>query len=411
MKLLMISKEWSVFGKYTICALLLDGNWIPDISFFLYIFSYTLEEKDMYKTFDAWDTMSSSVMDLEAGVVGRKTVSDACIMRATSTLQQKIPTRKQLVALEQWLRHEIIDKESVATGSEFFKTHIQPAALALGQFRHGVFQQQPLFGFSKSGKITKAWPRLEARLDFLREMIQGVSATKEVEMVVLELGLRAKGGGSSSKPLPLDQLERYLNAAEQLALYFALVRPTAREKYEKLFGLLHVIDTEVSSGKSSSGKLNILSEDESFAMYEAVSLNSLGSNAAGKRLCMALLKRLNLGVMLQQEGTNGASSSFSAPPAYLEPVLPNKATKKAWGDVWPNKAERDIWAPKLGNLCLVSSPAPTKEIKLPFAEKKSRYASESWPLTAKLCEREVWDDVAIKESSATIVGLMRSIWE
>mmetsp|Transcript_31920 Transcript_31920/g.77374 ORF Transcript_31920/g.77374 Transcript_31920/m.77374 type:complete len:149 (+) Transcript_31920:159-605(+) len=148
-------------------------------------------------------------------------------------------------------------------------------------------------------------------------------------------------------------------------------------------------------------------------MYSAVSLNSLGSNAAGKRLCLALLKRLNLSVLLHRgsEKANGDSAEAIAPSAYLEPILPNKATKKAWGDVWPNKADRDVWAPKLGNLCLVSKPAPTKEMKLPFVEKKGRYAAEIWPLTAKLCEREVWDDIAIKESSATIVGLMKSIWE
>ncbi|CAJ1946582.1 unnamed protein product [Cylindrotheca closterium] len=374
----------------------------------LVCYRYTPEEKEMYKAFDAWDAMSSSVIDLEAGVVGRKTVSDACLMRATTSLKQKIASRKQLLALEQWLRKEMEAKSIV--GSEFYNTEIQPASLVLGQFREGVLQP---FGFSKSGKIMKSWPSIELRLNFLREMIQGIPATKEVEMVVLDLGLRA-GGGGGNKALTLDKVERYLGAAEQLVLYFALVRPTAREKYEKCFALLEAIDTEISRGSSSSGKLGVLNEDDTLAMYTAISLNSLGSNAAGKRLCLALLKRLNTSVLLQRdpEKANGDSAEAIAPSAcYLEPVLPNKATKKGWGDVWPDKATRDVWTHRLGNQCLVSKPAPTKVIKLPFSEKKGRYAAELWPLTAKLCEREVWDDIAIKESSATIVGLMKSIWE
>ncbi|KAL3934609.1 MAG: hypothetical protein SGBAC_009710 [Bacillariaceae sp.] len=370
----------------------------------LVCFRYTPEEKEMYTTFDAWDTMSASVIDLEAGVVGRKTVSDACVMRASASLKQKIASRKQLLALEQWLRNEMEAK--AITGNEFYKTHIQPASLVLGRFREGSVQP---FGFSRSGKIMKSWPSIELRLNFLREMIQGVPATKELEMVVLDLGLRA--GGSEGKALSLDKVERYLSAAEQLVIYFALVRPTAREKYEKCFALLEAIESELSGRGKISGKLAVLTEDEALAMYTAVSLNSLGSNAAGKRLCLALLKRLNLGVLLQRDAKTAKSDSVIAPTAYLEPVLPNKATKKAWGDVWPNKADRDVWAPKLGNLCLVSKPAPTKELKLPFPEKKARYAAEVWPLTATLCEREVWDEVAIKESSATIVGLMKSIWE
>ena len=178
----------------------------------------------------------------------------------------------------------------------------------------------------------------------------------------------------------------------------------------KLFSLLETIEAEEVSdgGTVPSGKLNMLNEDESSAMYTALANNSLGSNAAGKRLSLALLKRLNLSVMLKQEGVNGGDAI--ATDAYLEPILPNKATKKAWGDVWPNKADRDISAPKLGNLCLVSKKGPSKEMKVSFPEKKSRYASEIWPLTAKLGERDVWDDVAIKDNSAMMVELIKSIW-
>ena len=43
----------------------------------LVCFRYTQQdEKAMYKTFDGWDDLSSSAIDLENGIVGRKTVTD-----------------------------------------------------------------------------------------------------------------------------------------------------------------------------------------------------------------------------------------------------------------------------------------------------------------------------------------------
>jgi hypothetical protein len=355
--------------------------------------SYTQNEKAMYETFDTWDMLSSSVVDIDMGVVGRETVSDACLMRATTSLRTKIGTRKQLFWFEQWLRDDVAKHQH--QGNDFFKTQVQPASLALGQFRDGTTLP---FGFSKGGKITQLWPSIESRLNFLRELTQGVPATKEVEMIVLELMLRA--GGSIGKPMPLAELEQCLHAAEQLVLYFALIRPTGTQKYSKSFALLDAIE----SGKT--GSLDVLSHMEKVEIREALSFNTLGVNASGKRLAVALLKRLNRAMMLQ----NGQDISATNGPVFLEPILPVKATNKAWGKVWPEKTDREEWVHRFGNLCLVSKQVATADRKLPFPEKKERYKTEIWPLTSRLNEVDSWEMTGLKENAATMMGLMESIW-
>jgi hypothetical protein len=132
----------------------------------------------------------------------------------------------------------------------------------------------------------------------------------------------------------------------------------------------------------------------------------LGVNASGKRLAMALLKRLNRAMMLQNRKDISATNG----PVFLEPILPVKATKKAWGDVWPEKSDRDEWVHRFGNLCLVSKQVETQESKLPFPEKKERYKTEIWPLTSRLDEVTSWEKTGLKENAATMMGLMESIW-
>lgn len=387
----MLSVRHCIVHYFTSFAKTIIGRLTHYISYIT-----TKDEKAIYQTFDAWDTLSSSVVDIDMGVVGRDTVADACIMRATTALRTKIGTRKQLFWLEQWLREDIVSKKH--QGNDFFKTQVQPASLALGHFREDGIALE--FGFSKGGMITKLWPSIESRLDFLREMIQGVSATKEIEMIVLESILRAGGGSATRKKrLSLAELEQCLHGAEQLVLYFALIRPTATKKYIKCFALLDAIE----SGKTSS--LNLLSDKEQLEMKDALSFNNLGANAGGKRLAKALLKRLNRATM-QKDGQDISVAG----PAFLEPILPAKATNKAWGNVWPEKADREEWVHRFGNQCLVSKQVATRDAKLAFPEKKERYKTEPWPLTSRLDEVESWDKTRLQENAATMIGLIASVW-
>ena len=149
--------------------------------------------------------------------MGRATLSDACLLRAEATLRTKIGKRSQLLDLERWLRQELQSREADATGDHFYRDTVSPAAIALGQFREGSI---PPFGFSKGGKITKLRASILSRLEFLRELCKGVSSTKEVEMVVLELLIAST---RSHRPMPLTEFEEGLHLAEQLGLWAALV--------------------------------------------------------------------------------------------------------------------------------------------------------------------------------------------
>eukprot|EP00980_Cylindrotheca_fusiformis_P015783 scaffold4590_cov112-Cylindrotheca_fusiformis.AAC.1 len=363
----------------------------------LVCFRYTQNEKAVYETLDAWDALASStVVDVDSGVVGREIVSDACLMRATTALRTKIGTRKQLFWLEQWLRESLSTMET-KDQDHFFKHHVQPASLTLGQFREEG--DTVTFGFSKGGKITKVWPSIKCRLDFLREMIQNVPATKEVEMIVLETLLRAGGDLNGSNRISVGELEKYLHGAEQLVLYFALIRPNVALKYKKCFELLDMIE----SGKTADS-LDLLEESEQTEIREALTFNRIGANASGKRLARALLKRLNGAVLIKNEEDMIDGSVF------LEPILPVKATKKAWGDVWPEKADREEVVHRFGNLCLVSRQVSTRDAKQPFSEKKDRYKSERWPLTSRLGEVESWDNTSLNENAEIMLGLIESSW-
>ena len=355
----------------------------------------------MYQTFDEWDTLSSSIIDVDAGTVGRKTVSDACALRASAHWRTKIASSKQLFWWEQWLRADVSKNEY--QGSDFFQKQVQPASLVLGQFREG--STDTLFGGgSKKGKNQKSSQKVQTSLDFIKELVKGVPSTKEVEMIVLELLLRAAVPFTAGykKPMPLSDLEAYLNRVEELVIYFALLRPTATAKINKCFAFLDAV-AENDVGKAE------LSEEERSEMYEALANNELGANASGKRFAVALLKRLNRHV--KKAATNHESSVNSV--YYLEPILPIKATKKAWGDVWPDPQERLQWVHKIGNLCLVSKKVAAKESKASFDEKRGRYGGESsfLPLTLNLSEREEpWDEFAVQGNSALLVGLVKSIW-
>ena len=83
----------------------------------------------MYKTFDSWDQLASTP-DIDNGSVGRDTVSDACLLRATALLRNKIRKRDILLGLERWLRHDILVNKR--EGDIFFKKKIESASLTLG---------------------------------------------------------------------------------------------------------------------------------------------------------------------------------------------------------------------------------------------------------------------------------------
>jgi len=87
-------------------------------------------------------------------------------------------------------------------GDQFFLKQIKPASVVLGYFRDGSLPPQlnlPLKTKSDNNKLLMA--KIEISLRFLRDLILDVSAaTKEIEMIVVELLLRAT---NRNKKMPL----------------------------------------------------------------------------------------------------------------------------------------------------------------------------------------------------------------
>ncbi len=347
----------------------------------------------MYKTFDSWDHLAST-SDLDNGSVGRETVSDACLLRATTTLRQKIRKRENLLSLERWLRRDVMQNKH--EGHIFYKKKIEPASLTLGQYRTGCFH---LLGFYSRSKNTKVLTSIEMKLSFLRSMTTTVTSVKDVEMIVLDLLLRANGG--EGKAMSLNDLDKQLHGLEILALWMALSKPSVSQRYQKCFEFLDAIE-------NGDDVLNLISQEEKSLIREALVITEFGSNAAGKRIAAYILKRINCHVYVQE--SNDDKNRMIESNADLELILPAKATKKAWGESWPDKDEREKWVNRLGNFAIVSNKPTAAESKMPFATKKERFQKEDWPLTFGLSEIDEWNSDSLIKNLANIVNLIDKVW-
>jgi len=358
----------------------------------LVCFRYTTKEKDMYKTFDAWDKLAA-ISDLDNGSVGRNIVADACLLRATAELRTKIRKRDQVYLLERWLRMDVVENKH--EGHAFYKTKVEPASFLLGQYREGTFN---LFGFYARSEGTKGWKSIVMRLRFLREMTNNIPSTKEIEAIILELLLRA-GNSVGNAPMNFKDLDAYLHEVEQLGLWMALTKPSAAERSAKIFAFLDGID--------GSGKFSAITHEDKSSLRESLVVTQFGSSAAGKKIAIVILKRLNAFV-LSQHGSVDLINNASE--TYLESILPVKASKKAWGESWPDLDEREKWVNRLGNLAIISNKATAREAKMAFSEKKIRYANEVYPLTLGIAEMDQWNSDNLVKHLASTVALIDRIW-
>ena len=349
----------------------------------------------MYRAFDDWDKLAA-LSDLDNESVGRSIVSDACLLRASAMMRTKIRKSDQLFLLECWLRSYVIDENK--EGHVFFQKKVQPASLALGQYREGNFN---LFKFYAKFRKSKHWATIVMRLRFLREMTTSIASTKEAEIIILELLLRA-GGLEGEKVLTVTELDICLREVEMLVLWMALTRPSAKQRSEKIFSFLDTIaKAEMTSVKA------LITEEDIFSLCEAFANFEFGSTAMGKRIAIALLKRLNAD-LLAQDGHQ--DSIIYSSDAYLEFVLPVKATKKSWGEDWPVQEEQNTWVSKLGNLVLLTKKATNREAKMTFNDKKQRFSNEVYPLTAGLAKIDRWNRDSLVLNMEPTFKLIYQIW-
>ena len=158
--------------------------------------------------------------------------------------------------------------------------------------------------------------------------------------------------------------------------------------------------------KRSPTSSELLTQEDLLAMQKSLITSDFGATANGKRFVLSLLKRIN------HHMWSDPTKEFSVSAQYfLEPVLPLKATKKAWGKSWPEKSLRDAWVHRLGNLCLVSKKAPTRDAKASFEAKKERLQADPLPLTQKIGHMEgEWDRESLVKNFSQVIALIESIW-
>lgn len=331
----------------------------------------------MYSTLDKWDSLAST-SNLQNNAVGRDVVAAACLLRTSSALRTKIRKNDQIYSMEKWLR-EVITQNPDWEGKEFFSKEVEEASLVLGNFRayDAEMDNRNFFTRDKNGKLSKS---IAMRLNFIRTLTATVGSTKEIEMVVLELLLMAKGK-VGKKPISFKNLDKYLCDVERLALWMALSRPSAQLRYNRCFELLDVIQ-----GTTKNEDFIAITQEEQSMLREELVCFEFGQSASGRKIATAILGRLNAHLLHESKEDPPLSSAL-----HLEHVLPLKGTKKMWGDDWPDQDDREKWVHRLGNLVLLSNKGSAKDVKMDFNTKKERFMTESLPLTNNVADMDAWN--------------------
>jgi len=391
----------------------------------LVCFRYTLEESDMYDTFDSWDGLaveptSSKEEGSSVKSVGRDIIASACLLRASAALRTKIRSRggDEVYEWERWLRQELwlqnkrlaqqqpqqeeIDSQDQVQpwqGKDFFLEEIEPSSIALYKFRTGQWDEFAFLSSDKKSMTKKQRDIVISRLTFLRDITMGVTSTKEAEIAILELLLSleyaAGSDSASSKAIISRYLDEILPLIEKWTLWMALTRPSPMQRHSRVFALLDAMAMGSSKGSDDD------EEDMASSMKEGMNTYEFGVTAGGKRLAAAILKRMNSHVMLQERKNI--------------PVDHDDATVDMIQQNWSSEEEREEWSTRIGNLALVSQPqrrrARGKKSDVSLWESKSNlYKKEPWILTKQLAELDEWGVSDVKDQQKEILSLMNEVW-
>jgi len=363
-------------------------------------FRYTLEEDQMYRTFDEWEELaadpSKSNGDSSGQIksVGRNIISSACLLRASAALRAKIRSRggDEVYEWERWLRMELWQHNQQLSagrdqlpsewqGNHFFSERIKPASIALYKFRSRLWDE---FAFMSKNMTKKEKDTTIARLNFLRD----IAATKEAEIVILELLLRLEN--EESDKVSTRYLKEILPLVEKWSLWMALAKPSPMQRHARVFALVDLIDDT-----QTIEELGLASEDlQSLQTY--MEEYEFGLSAASKRLASSILKRLDAHI------TVGAMKNVSH----------NGVTVDMTQTEWENEEEQDDYELCIGNLALITSKRTPKKQKVDASwETKCKvYGAEPWALTRKLADSEEWNVNAIKSRQQEILTLMKEVF-
>lgn len=378
----------------------------------LVCFRYTLDENEMYRTFDHWDVLAAdpprkvdgTTSDLTSSTVaksvGRDMLSLACLLRASAALRTKIRSSRdrgggdEVYEWERWLRRQLLVHNSQGQtdwqGKDFFVEEIEPSAISLYKFRTGQWDE---FNFLSKTTARKQRDATVSRLNFLRDITLGVPSAKDAEIVILELLLRVEYGidGAISSSMLSRYLDDILPLIEITALWMALTRPSSMQRHSRVLAMLDAMDDFDSVGE----KLSIASLKENMNLYE------FGATTGGKKLAAAILKRMNAHLMIEDKKN-----------------VPDGCSEASTVDLiqqhWTSE-EGEGLAHRIGNLALVSSLEPRngrskKGYGSSWEIKTKRYKKEPWILTRQVAESDKWDVDAVHDQQKDILSLMEYVW-
>jgi len=397
----------------------------------LVCFRYTLDEQDMYQTFDRWDTLSAepstivvnnenlqqSAEDASSSEfissVGRETIAAACVLRASAILRTKIRSGggDEVYEWERWLRHVLwVQNQKLADingtngesakqswqGKDFFAECIQPASVALFKFRMRQWEE---FSFLL-GKNKKEKNTIISRLNFLKDIIGAAASAKEAEILVLELLLRAEEAANKNDKKMLSWLLEFLPSVEKISLWMALTRPSPMQRHNRVFELLDAIN-----GDSRED----IEADDIALLRTSSTEYKFGASASGRKLAAAILCRLNCHLMMK----DGAHVSYNKERT-VDLILPEQIPKGSeWEQAWTEE-EHESWVYSLGNLALTTQTKKNKKTKgtdsTSCETKMQEFKKETWPLTRALSESVVWNVEAVTENQKRALSLMEEIW-
>ena len=356
-------------------------------------FRYTLDEDEMYKTFDEWDLLSappSLGSSEEVTSVGRDIVSAACLLRASAALRTKIRSRggDEVYDWERWLREELWRQNQRMSeeggepsskpwqGKDFFSASLAPASIVLYKFRSGLWED---FSFI-SRQATKARKdKIFAQLNFMRDMTSGVASAKEAEIVLLELLIRLENGEMNIT----RRLDEILSLIEASTLWMAIEKPSPMQRHKRVFALLDLIDDEAKT----------LPSDGLRDLGSSLSEFEFGS-AASRKVAAALLRRLDAHQSILQKKKVSQKSEVTV-----------DLIKTDWAD-----GEGDEHASSIGNLALIAAKKTRKKKPASWSDRQQSYGREVWLLTKRLAELDECGVADIKGRHADIVDLTNEVF-
>ncbi|KAL3776230.1 hypothetical protein ACHAW5_008261 [Stephanodiscus triporus] len=408
----------------------------------LVCFRYTLDEDDMYRTFDSWDVLAaepSSMKRTRDGAnddqataiaggtvrsVGRDVLSSACLLRASAVLRTKIRSSRdrgggdEVYEWERWLRRQLLVRNDQGMneklysddpaqqqvpswqGKDFFVEEIEPAAIALYKFRTGQWDE---FDFLSKTSTRNQRDTTVARLNFLRDITLVVSSAKEAEIVALELLLRVEHGDEASggSSMLFRYLDDILPLIEKTALWMALTRPSSMQRQARVLALLDSMDDFDSVGGLGAQSLGF-SDMVVASLREAMNSFEFGATTGGKRLAAAILKRMNAHLMIEEKKNVPDGSN-------------NASTVDLIQQHWTSEEGEGLMN-LIGNMALVSSsslPSPRSsraKTGSSWENKIKRYKKEPWILTRQVAEFDQWDMDEAHNQQRDILSLMDLVW-